>query len=431
MFLLYDLALIASALILIPYFSLRALRKGTGRIGLRQRLGFLSQEKLEAIRGPQVFWIHAVSVGETRAALPLGRALKKAFPECRLVVSNVTETGHAIACAAPEADLCLYFPFDLSLVVRSVFRKIRPSMVIIVETEIWPNFVRIAKQRGIPVLLANGRISDRSYPRYRMVRSLLRPILGMFAGFCMQSKEGAARIRALGAAPSKISVTGNLKFDMQASGSDPEAMTVLKAKYHLPEEHLVWVAGSTHGGEEEQVLEAFQALRQKHRDMNLVLVPRHPERCRNVCEVLARCGVPYVLRTALDTLDRPLAPGELLLVDTIGEMLPLYATADLVFVGGSLVPVGGHNILEASLMKRPVLFGPHMQNFREIAALVTKAGGGVCVNDGQGLAKEAGRLLDDPALRESMGNRGYALVEENAGATQTTIEVVRKVLESR
>ncbi len=196
MYLLYDVILLASALVLIPYFMVRGLGQGKIRRGIRERLGIYGAERLGQLQGRQVIWVHAVSVGETRAALPLLREIRRAYPDCALVVSNVTETGHAVAGHIPEVDLCLFFPFDLSWVVRSVLRQVRPALIVIVETEIWPNFVRLARRAKVPVVLVNGRISDRSFPRYRMGRFLVRPVLEHFSAFCMQSELDAQRIRA-------------------------------------------------------------------------------------------------------------------------------------------------------------------------------------------------------------------------------------------
>lgn len=428
MYLLYDLILLVAAAVLIPWFVLRGLRHGKVRRGIRERLGLYAADRLTPLAGRKVIWVHAVSVGETRAAIPLLRALKAAYPQSALVLSNVTETGHAIAGGIKEVDLRIFFPFDLSWVVRRVLGRINPSLIVIVETEIWPNFVRLAHQSGIPVLLVNGRISDRSYPRYRRARWLFRPILQQFSAFCMQTEQDAERIRGMGAPPARVEVTRNLKFDMQAALPDPAAAASLRQSLRLPDRASVWVAGSTHAGEEEVVLDAYRQLVEEGRDLVLVLVPRHPERCRGIGEMLSGRGVPVFLRTAVASSARPLAPGEVLLVDTVGEMLKLYAVADLVFVGGSLVAVGGHNILEASLLKKPVIFGIYMHNFKEISELLLAAGGGIQVTSKAELLSAVRRLLDNNEEGRRMGERGHALLEANAGATEHTLAVIRRLL---
>lgn len=427
-YLLYDLILVAAAAVLIPWYLLRGLRHGKVRRGIRERLGIYETGRLTVLTGRQVIWVHAVSVGETRAAIPLLRGLKAAYPQSALVLSNVTETGHAIAGGIKEIDLCLFFPFDLSWVVRHVLARVRPSLVVIVETEIWPNFVRHSRQAGIPVLLVNGRISDRSYPRYYRLRWLLRPILEDFSAFCMQSELDAERIRRMGAPPERVEVTRNLKFDMQTSVPDPAMTVALRQSLSLPVDNAVWVAGSTHAGEEEIVLDVYRQLVAEGCNLVLVLVPRHPERCRGIGELLNALGIPYVLRTAIEASSRTLAPGEVLLVDTLGEMLKLYAVADFVFVGGSFVPVGGHNILEASLLKKPVVFGSYMHNFKEISQLLLAAGGGIQAVNGSALKTALRGLFDNREEASRMGERGYALLAANAGATDHTLSVIRRLL---
>lgn len=428
MYLLYDLILLISATVLIPYYLLRGLRRGKVRRGIRERLGFYLPGRLAPLRGRRVFWIHAVSVGETRAAITLVKGLREAYPDCALVLSNVTETGHAIARGIREVDLCLFFPFDLSWVVRRVLRQVRPDLIIIVETEIWPNFVRIAREKAIPVMLVNGRISDRSFPRYRMARPLLQPILERFSAFCMQTELDAERIRLMGAPAERVEVTRNLKFDMQAALPDDAAVAALKETFHLPASDTVWVAGSTHAGEDEIIVDIYRDLVEAGKDVVLVLVPRHPERCRAVGEMLEARGLPFALRSEIETQRERLAPGAVLLGDTLGEMLKFYAVADLIFVGGSLVPVGGHNVLEACLVKKPVLFGPHMHNFKEISRLVAEVRGGIGVTDRQELSDAVRQLLENPEMRQGMGVAGHALLRDNSGATAHTLAAIKGIL---
>ena len=429
MYLLYDLILFCSALLLIPYYLLRGIRQGKVRRGIRERLSFYAAGRLDVLQGREgVVWVHAVSVGETKAAIPLLKALKKAHPDKALILSNVTETGHAVARDIPEIDICLFFPFDLSWVVRRVFRQVRPSLMVIVETEIWPNFVRVAHESGVPVVLVNGRISDRSYPRYLFGRRLLEPVLRQFSAFCMQTEIDGQRVRELGAYPATTNVTGNLKFDMVV---DPQHMAnteQLRQRFHIPSDLSVWAAGSTHTGEDEDVTQAFSNVLEEGGECLLILAPRHPERCRTVRDMLEKRGFQVVLRSQIDEVDAPLQSGYILLIDTIGELVKFYALADLVFVGGSLVEVGGHNILEASALGKPVLFGPHMANFKEISSQILGAGGGLQVPDAAGLAAAVKELLANPAKRQQYGAKGLALVEKNTGATQRTLEVLESFL---
>lgn len=428
MYLLYDLTLLVASLVLVPYYLLRGLRYGKTRRGIRERLGHFAPDRLAPLAGRRVFWVHAVSVGETRAALSLVRALKQTYPDCAILISNVTETGHAVAKTVREADLCIFFPFDLSWVVRRVLRQIRPALLIIVETEIWPNFVRIGHQMGIPVTLVNGRLSDRSFPRYRRIRGLMAPLLEKFSALCMQSELDAERVRQLGAQPGLVEVTHNLKFDMQVPLPNAAEQGRLRASYRLSEDCRVLVAGSTHAGEEETILEAFRQLAAGNRKVVLVLVPRHPERCRAVLEGLISSGMCGILRSEVDDHTVPLAAGSVLVGDTLGEMLRFYAVADVVFVGGSLVPVGGHNVLEAAAVGKPALFGPHMHNFKEISRLLLEVGGGLQVVDCADLTRQAAMLLDDPKRCQAMGEKGRGLLAANAGATSHTIGVLDRLM---
>lgn len=428
-YLLYDLILYLSALFLVPYYLFRGLRYGKARHGVRERLGVYAQDFRQILEGRKVIWVHAVSVGETRAAIPLLKALKKQHPEALLILSNVTESGRKIASKLHEIDHYIFFPFDLRWVVRKALTIIHPDVIILVETEIWPNFVLEARRRNIPTVLVNGRISDRSFPRYRMAGKLLTPILESISDFCMQSEQDSRRIRRLGAASGRVQVTGNLKFDMQPPPIKHADFETLKNELKLPENARIWVAGSTHDGEETQLVNVYLALRKICPELFLVLVPRHPERCRQVQEELGKLEVAATLRSTLPQLNRTLQAGEVMIVDTLGEMLTLYALADLVFVGGSLVNIGGHNVLEAALLKKPVLYGSYMQNFKEIARLVRAAHAGLQVKDSDDLYRQMRILLENPCEAQRIGENGYHLLEENRGATQKTLEVIdRRIL---
>jgi len=426
-YLLYDCILLLAALVLIPCYYFRGVKYRSFRQGIKERLGFFAPGRLDCLAGKRVFWIHAVSVGETRAALPLVKALKKEYPQAALVISNVTETGHEIASQVVEADCCLFFPYDFSPVVRRALRRIRPALIVIVETEIWPNFIRLANESGIPVVLANGRISDRSYPRYQWIKLFIRPILQQFSRFCMQTAEDARRLRMLGAPAGKVRISGNVKFDLDIPLPDDDDAARLRKRFHLPGREMVWVAGSTHAGEEEAVADVYRQLAAEGVKLRLVLVPRHPERCPGVGKMLAGRGISFVRRREL-TADERLDPGIVLLVDTVGELQQLYTVADLVFVGGSLVPVGGHNVLEASAVRKPVIFGPHMHNFREISRLLLAVGGGIMVADAGELLEAVRQLVGSEEKRQALGNAGYELIDKNRGATAFTLEMIRDVL---
>jgi 3-deoxy-D-manno-octulosonic-acid transferase len=427
-YLLYDLLLICAALVLVPSYWLRGIRHGKSRRGIRERLGYYSPEHLQQLAGQSIIWVHAVSVGETRAATPLLKGLREKYPQSRILLTNVTETGHAIAQKNKDIDICLFFPFDFSWTVRRVLQIVRPELIVIVETEIWPNFTRQAKLLNIPLVLVNGRISDRSFPRYRFCRPLLRPVLHCFSSFCMQSQLDAERIVQLGAKSNVVENTGNLKFDHELRDLAAQEIADLRQQYRLPDAGQILVAGSTHCGEEVIILEVYQRLLEQGRELLLILVPRHPERSREVEALLTQHKLTYRLRSNLSSAAARLAAGQVLLVDTLGEVLNLYAVSELVFVGGSLVPTGGHNLLEASILGKPVMFGPHVHNFREISAKLVRAGAGVMVSGPAELLEKTVLLLDDPVRCRAMGQAGRSLIVENAGATARTMRRIADCL---
>jgi 3-deoxy-D-manno-octulosonic-acid transferase len=423
-FALYDLLLLLVAAALIPWYLLRRVLGLRSRSGLRERFGLYAPERLAAINGRPVIWIHAVSVGETRAAIPLLKGLRQAWPEHALVLTNVTETGHEVATTIPEIDLCLFFPLDLSLVISRVLARLQPTLIVIVETEIWPNLIRAAARRQIPLALVNGRISDRSYPRYLGWKALLAPLLQQVRLFCMQSEVDSERMIALGARPESVVSSGNLKFDMPMNLAEADPV-VLRERFRLPPDLPIWVCGSTHEGEETALLQSYRTLLEEGAELALVLAPRHPPRVPAVAELLAARSFPYRRRSQLTTASPLLAAGEVLLVDTLGELLPLYAASDLVFVGGSLVPTGGHNLLEAALVGRPVIFGPYMHNFREISQLVLAAGAGSQVQSAEELPALITRYLQEPQRGQEQGAAGHQLIAIHSGATARTVALLR------
>jgi 3-deoxy-D-manno-octulosonic-acid transferase len=426
-YLLYDLILLAAVLVVVPYYVVQGLRQGQLSLGLRQRLGCYSEEQLAGIRDRKVLWVHAASVGEIRAVIPLLRGLKEQYPNHALALSTVTETGQVIARQLPQVDSALLFPYDLSYVVGRALKAIRPALIVIIETEIWPNLLRAAQRQRIPVVLVNGRISDRSFPRYCRAKFLLRGILSHFQAFCMQTSLDAERIRHLGAPAERVTVTGNVKFDMKTVELDNAR---LRDDFCIPADCPVWIAGSTHEGEEEVVLEVYRRLLAEGQKLVLILVPRHPQRCRTVADKFARQGWPITMRSTIAHRDRPLRSGDVLLVDSVGELLKFYAVAEVIFVGGSLVGVGGHNVLEGALLKKPVLFGPHMQNFKDIAQMLLNAGGGRCVSNQEELLGAVRELLQNELLRETMGQNGYASLEKNRGASEQTLAIVDQAMKT-
>lgn len=413
--------------LLLPYHAYRSISRGR-RTAFLERFGRIPADELKPVREGGAILVHAVSVGETLAALPLLKGLRTRFPGKKLILTNVTETGRSVAQKSDAADLCLYFPFDYGFAVRSVFKKTRPDLVVIMETEIWPNFIGEARKLGIPVVLANGRISDRSLPRYLCLSWFFRPVLEELSALCMQTVEDANRIAAIGALPQAVHVTGNLKYDIPVIRFAPDQVAELKAKYAVPEDAFVFTAASTHEGEEGVVLNAYRDLLRENPDSFLILAPRHPERASGVAELLTKAGLSFRLRSQLKPGEPAQPKGSVLLLDTVGELAGLYGASDLVFVGGSLVPTGGHNLLEPAARGVAVLFGPHMHNFREIAALFIEHRGGIQVPDADALAAELLRLSGDARAREEMGGRGAGILEASVGATERHLDVMAACL---
>jgi 3-deoxy-D-manno-octulosonic-acid transferase len=420
MYLLYSILLTAFVLLGLPYFVYRAVSSGKYWPSLRERLGFLPPSLNPERRFS--LWVHAVSVGEVLAARPLIPLLREAFPDRPLFVSVTTLTGRRLAeRQIREADGIFYCPFDWALVVRRVVRRIRPKLLLVVETEIWPHLLRACRNAGSATLLVNGRISDRSYPRYRLIRPFLRRFLRNVDRFCMQSADHAERIIDLGADPSRVTITGSLKFDAAV----PDLESSSPAAKVIPEGRPVIVAGCTLAPEEEILLEVFATLRKSHGDLFLILAPRHPERFEEVTE-LARSRRLRVGRRSL--LERPMPEMEVLVLDTIGELAALYGSADVVFVGGSLAPWGGHNVIEPAAFGKPIVFGPHMSNFRAIAAMFLDAEAAIQVNGRDQLQEVLEQLIVDTARRTLLGEKARRLVEENRGAARRTVRMARQTM---
>ena len=369
-------------------------------------------------------WIHAVSVGEAAAAVPLVEAIARRWPELSVLMTTVTPTGARVVADRLRGTVAhRYFPLDLPGPVRRALDAVRPRFFIGMETELWPNFLRALARRGVPAMIANGRISDRSFRRYHRVRFLTARMLRDIAVFAMQSQEDARRIIALGAPPGRVVVTGNLKTDLTPAEAGGEA--VWQQLLGLATNEPVWIAGSTHRGEETVVLDAYTRLRRRYPDLVLLLAPRHPERVPEVERLAADRQLATVRRSELPA-SREGAP--VIVLDTVGELAKIYSVASVVFVGGSLVPTGGHNMLEPALLRKPVLYGPHTTNFRESAELLLAAGGAVLVDEPERLEPRVAELLADPARRSRMGDAGLHAVIGRQGALKQIMQLVERHL---
>jgi 3-deoxy-D-manno-octulosonic-acid transferase len=404
----------------LPVFLIRRLRGSGYERSLAQRFGRYGDDLPAEPR----CWIHAVSVGEAATAVPLVEAIARRWPELAVVMTTVTPTGARVVADRLNGKVThRYFPLDLSGPVRRALDAVRPKFFIGMETELWPNFLRALARRGVPTMIANGRISDRSFRRYHRVRFLTARMLRDISVFAMQSQEDARRIIVLGALPERVVVTGNLKTDLAPTESGGEA--VWQRLLGLGDGDLVWIAGSTHRGEEAAVLDAFTRLLRRFPDLALLLAPRHPERVAEVERLAAERGLGTVRRSELP---KARERGAVVILDTVGELARIYRVATVVFVGGSLVPTGGHNMLEPALLRKPVLFGPHTTNFRESAALLLEAGGAVLVQDASLLEARVAELLADVDLRCRMGEAALQAIVSRQGAVKHTIELVERYL---
>ena len=428
MYLLYSFLTAVIFVVASPYFLYQALRHNKYVESIAQRLGYLPVSF--NLDGDESIWVHAVSVGEVLSARPLISELRASYPKLRLFLSTTTLTGQKLARSrrsVPDVDAVFYFPFDWPITARRTLSAVRPRLFVMTETEIWPNLLRECKRRGVRTLMVNGRISYRSFPRYRLIRPFMKRVLADIDRFCVQGEETSRRLIELGAEADRIIVTGSLKFDSLESsptpGRGPER--VLRF-FRVPPGRPVIIAGSTLKGEEEPVIRAFNRVRASGVNALLVIAARHPERFDEVERLCRHEGLSVVRRSELPIDAEPRA--DAVVLDTIGELAQLYQIATVVFVGGSLVPAGGHNILEPALYGKPVVIGPHMQNFGEIAETFLTNGAAIQVRTAGELEETMLSLIGDPVRRARVGAAARALVESNRGARDRTLAVIRDLL---
>ena len=432
-YLLYNLALYSP--LPLAYLLWRSLTTGRSRHGWGERLGYLPSVVREFCRTHRLLWVHAVSVGEVIAALPLLRELRRLNPAHHLLLSTTTETGRAIAAhQAREAAAVIYFPFDFPGILRRVLGALRPELFVAIDTELWPNLFRVAHNRGIATALANGRISDRAYRRIHRFRMspLYRAVFPYIDRLCLQSPQDAARVQELGATPGQTWITGNSKFDEDHPEVSPAEQGRLRALLGLPDDAPVLLAGSTGDAEELPVLAAFQSLRAAHPTLRLVLVPRHIQRTTEIEGYVRAQGLASVRRTQLPAQsDRSRSEQCVIIVDTLGELARLYAVATVAFVGRSLVPQGGSNVLQAAAQGKPVLFGPDVSNVRDSAHLLLEQGVAWQVSDQATLGTQIHTLLAHPARLPEIDRTARALIAANRGSSRRTAEVLTELLPHR
>ena len=428
MYLAYSLLLSLGLLVLIPHFLVQALAHGKYIAGLRQRLG-----AVPPVNGKPVIWLHCVSVGETQAARPLAKRLKQQFPHHDLVVSTITLTGQNLArdVFRNQAASVFYFPFDWRWTVRRTLKAVNPAVVLIMETELWPNFLRECKKRRIPVAVVNGRISRQSYRRYRLIKSFLRRVLSSLSIAVMQSETDAERLQDLGMAKEKLFISGNLKFDAELAGELTGKTDELSQRFAFDSNVPLILAASTHAPEEEIILESIQQLRQ-NQPVRLMLAPRHPERFNEVATLLQKSGLSWTRRTSPPDANDTNAV--VILLDTIGELPATYSLAHVVFVGGSIVDKGGHNVLEPAAAGATVVTGAHTHNFHAIVELMNEANALVQLPPLEGsaasdeIAQVFEKLLANPVEREELGRRAKQLITANQGAADRTMQLIAPLL---
>lgn len=425
--LIYNILFAVGFVGLLPYYLVRMWRRGGYREHFLQRLGIYDAPTQEALRAPRV-WVHAVSVGEMLVALKFMEVYRAAQPGVRFLISVNTSTGHALARRRLAAEDCLiYVPADFPWVVRRVLAQVQVRGLILAEGEFWPNLMRFLRAKGIPIALINGRVSDRSFRGYRRLGAFFRPVLSGIAPACMQTAVDAERIRELGVPAEAIRVTGNAKYDVpRMHPDDAAAARAIFSAAGLPPEAVILLGGSTWPGEEKILAELYRDLRREYPALRLVLAPRHAERRRAVIADLTAAGLSPVLRTDCQAgaAGRASGPDSVLVLDTTGELQSLYAGADLIFVGKSLTARGGQNIIEPAQYGKPIIVGPHMENFRAVTDDFLRAGALIQVPDALGLAAAVRGLLRDPGHAVAVGQAAGQWVAGCRGVLAKTVECV-------
>ncbi|MBN2467182.1 MAG: 3-deoxy-D-manno-octulosonic acid transferase [Deltaproteobacteria bacterium] len=415
-------------LLALPVIACSLLLQRKYRNGFVQRIGVIPREVRTRIKGRRPIWLHAVSVGEVLASVPIIKKIKSEHPDVKIVLSTITNTGNYTARQkVPEADCIIYFPYDYFFIVNRVIRIINPLIFIHTETEIWPNFLLALEHHHIPSVIVNGRISLKSCRRYKVFGWFFRHVFNKISAFGMQSLIDYQRVIEIGAAPEKVLLTGNMKFDQKIAPFFAQEKRRLLEDFYLNAEDKVFIAGSTHSGEEEIILDTFAELLGKHPRLVLVLAPRHPERFQEVEKLVKNRGFELARRTQMKE-QMPLVRPRVILLDTIGELSHAYALGDVIFVGGSLVNIGGHNILEPLVHKKPVIFGPNMQNFPEITLTLKESGAGLEVASREELLAQVERLLSNESEAGVLGERGFAVIRKHQGATDRNMDIINQFI---
>lgn len=426
LWILYNLLFPIVFLFMLPKFISRMLKRGGYGQHFEQRIGHFGTRTKERLREHRRIWVHAVSVGEIYVALRFIKAYRARHPEVCFALSTTTSTAHKIGREAiDERDVLFYFPVDLPVIINKVLRIINPQRIILVEGEFWPNLIRMADKRGIPISLVNGRMSENSYRGYKKLKSLTRDVLRRINPICVQGELDADRMRGIGAPAEQIKVMGTVKFDVAERDPKGEQTAAgVMQKIGVPENAVVLLGGSTWPGEEDELCSIYKKLRADFPDLFLVLVPRHVERAAEVIECLNRHGLQFVRRSEADAMNTAGEPPDVLFVDTTGELRNFYSTAQMIFVGKSLCENGGQNPIEPAMYGKAVVVGPNMENFPAVMPVFLKQQAIVQVADAAGLEETLRELLGHPQRRAELGARAGLCVDENRGSIERTVELI-------
>jgi len=435
---LYNIFQVAALILFSPLLLVKAIISPKYRYRILLRLGLNIVEQARKLpAGQQRIWIHALSVGEVLSAQPLVKALRASYPDAALIFSASTKTGEELALdvVAKEVDLFIPFPFDIYFIARKFINAIRPHLFILIETDFWPNFLNILHGKNTPAVLVNGRISQSSFNRYRRFHFLFLPMFKSFRFISMQTSVDADKMLELGVDPDRVKALGNLKYDAvlpDTVGWDQDQRPILfyRQQFGISPDKIVWIAGSTHAGEEIPIFSAYKRLSLLYPDLFLVLAPRRIERGREIKEIAERLGLTVRQRTApFQDEEFPGAP--LLILDTMGELSRMYSFCDIAFIGGSLVPDGGHNPLEPAAFGKPIIFGPYMDDFTEISSDLLEKDAAIVCHDENDIFKVLKKLLTNDALRKKMGDAAQALVLQHRGVTRRHIEIFQFFITSQ
>ncbi len=429
MYILYNSILFAASFVILPYFLFKIAFTGKYRKSFIPKLGGRQAQILVKLKNTPHVWIHAVSVGEVTAAAPIVASLKQMRPDVEIIFSTSTETGQEMAQRlVKDVAAFIYFPLDIPCVVRKMIGLVKPDVFVMIETELWPNFLKTCYERNIKALMVNGRISPRSYGKYKLTRFFWRRILHYLSAAAMISAVDAERVKEIGIDYGKIKIMGNSKYDALAALASPELHKEVAALLRARENERFFVAGSTHSGEEDVIINVYQELIKKYPDFKLILIPRHIERTKDVLELLHKYALDDVIKVSAMKGGQNRQGERIIIVDVIGELFKVYSLAEVVYCGGSLVPKGGQNILEAAAWGKVIFYGPSMEDFTDEKTLLENVDAGVTIRNAAELLQGIVSALENPEELERRGAQGKAIVAANMGAAARYAELINRHL---